>query len=405
VSGHPSVVITRVPEPDAALGNALVQLQKVVWGSEPDDVLPSWRFVVAPRTGGELFVAHAGSELVGFALCSAGLEENEAYLYLDLLGVHPDHRHARVGEKLMRTIISGEHENLVWRLRWTFDPLEGANANLYLGKLGARGIRFLPNLYGSMARAGQEGERSDRLLADLSLMPSLADERVRQPRPALVLDHSAEPTGTLPPRVALAVPARYAELRATDPDAARTVRAGVGSLLERLFADGFNVTDFERGDRVNFLVLERAPTVSPDELERRRRDEEVSECIDADIDDETAQLIARHVANHLVERRTRLHAWAWDLLEDVFRRERPEAAWRVLLATLPLVKANDDALCLLAAGPLEDLIADHGARLIDRIEDLARRDIDFARLLGGVWQSSTPDDIWRRIEKVRHHVW
>jgi chorismate synthase len=400
------IEITSVPEPDAALGDQLVQLQKAVWGSEPDDVLPSWRFVVAPRTGGELLVAHAGGELVGFALCSPGIEEHETYLYLDLLGVHPSHRHARVGEQLMRALVEAALKRAIFKVRWTFDPLEGANANLYLAKLGARGIRFLPNLYGSMARAGQQGERSDRLLAELDLMTRLSGERMRQPRPQLVLLPSATLPDVLPARIALAVPASYAKLRVSHPEPTREVRLGTGRILEQLFAAGFTITDFERGEHTNHLVAERAPAAdSSADGATRTSDADGDDVSNEDIDDETARVIARHVARHLEDREQRKCQWAWELFTWEFRTTRPEAAWRILLIVWPLVKSNDDALGLLAAGPLEDLIADHGARLIDRIEDLARRDIDFARLLGGVWQSSTPDDIWSRIEKVRHHVW
>jgi chorismate synthase len=397
-----AITIQSVPEPDAALGDQLVQLQKAVWGSEPDDVLPSWRFVVTPRTGGELLVAHAGGELVGFALCSPGIEkEYETYLYLDLLGVHPSHRHARVGEQLMRALAEAAPERFVYKLRWTFDPLEGANANLYLAKLGARGIRFLPNLYGSMARAGQQGERSDRLLAELDVVAELRGPRMRQPRPLLVVDPTTVLPASLPARIALAVPASYAKLRASDTESARAVRLGSGRILEQLFAAGFAITDFERGEHTSHLIAERAPPASADDSNHEKDAELQGE----DIDDEAARVLARLVAEHLLDRHHRVHQWAWELFSWDLRIKRPEAAWRIFLATWPLVKSNDDALVLLAGFPLEDLIANHGARLIERIEDFARRDIDFARLLGGVRQSSTPDDIWRRIEKVRHHVW
>lgn len=57
---------------------------------------------------------------------------------------------------------------------------------------------------------------------------------------------------------------------------------------------------------------------------------------------------------------------------------------------------------ILAAGPLEDLIAYQGVVTIDRIEEEAKRDPSFASLLGGVWQSATIDDVWKRIEACRN---
>lgn len=269
----PPVEIVRVGEPDAALGDALVDLQERVWGSEPEDVMPSWRFVVAPRTGGELLIARAAGAMVGFALCSPGIAGGSfdvrstaprPHLYLDLLGVRPDQRHARVGERLMRELVRVTAQRGLDRIRWTFDPLEGANANLYLAKLGARGIAFLPNLYGSMARAGQQGERSDRLLAELSVSAgATSDDRGARPspttRPAVVLraDTPHASAADLPAHVALAVPASYADLRRCDPAAARAVRLGSGHLLTQLFAAGHLVTGFERGTDHNLLLLER----------------------------------------------------------------------------------------------------------------------------------------------------
>ena len=77
----------------------------------------------------------------------------------------------------------------------------------------------------------------------------------------------------------------------------------------------------------------------------------------------------------------------------------PEDAWRVILAVLSL-KPNANIIGILAAGPLEDLIEDQGAKFIDRIEDEARRNPAFRHLLGGVWESGTRE-IWTRIEKAR----
>src|SRR5690606_29755394 len=68
----------------------------------------------------------------------------------------------------------------------------------------------------------------------------------------------------------------------------------------------------------------------------------------------------------------------------------PEDMWRVILAVLSQ-KPSDGVIEVLAAGPLEDLIKDQGAKFIERIENEARADPAFRNLLGGVWKSGTPD--------------
>ena len=88
---------------------------------------------------------------------------------------------------------------------------------------------------------------------------------------------------------------------------------------------------------------------------------------------------------------------------DRLAHAEPEAAWALILEILAHAPSQD-ALALLAAGPLEDLIEYHGPSFIDRIELCARRDPKFRYLLGGVWQSSTPE-VWSRVEAARVSAW
>src|SRR3954465_1457449 len=44
-----------------------------------------------------------------------------------------------------------------------------------------------------------------------------------------------------------------------------------------------------------------------------------------------------------------------------------------------------DAVAVVSAGPLEDLVYDHGAALVDEIESRARQDPAFAKALCSVW--------------------
>ena len=77
----------------------------------------------------------------------------------------------------------------------------------------------------------------------------------------------------------------------------------------------------------------------------------------------------------------------------------PEKAW------LAIVQATKEPRFLpylgnLAAGPLEDLIAQHGDLLMDRVEVLAKQDESFAQLLQGVWQYKMKDKTWARVQAV-----
>jgi hypothetical protein len=64
-----------------------------------------------------------------------------------------------------------------------------------------------------------------------------------------------------------------------------------------------------------------------------------------------------------------------------------------------------DQIPVLAAGPLEEVLSYHGAAVIDRVEEEARRSSDFCHLLGGVWKNQMPDEIWQRVLKVAPNRW
>ena len=81
-----------------------------------------------------------------------------------------------------------------------------------------------------------------------------------------------------------------------------------------------------------------------------------------------------------------------------------ELLWRFVTAAYKR-DLLDKTVAILAAGPLEDLLADNGPEYIERVEELARRDPTFNYLLGGVWRSTMTDEIWRRVRAARLNVW
>ena len=96
-------------------------------------------------------------------------------------------------------------------------------------------------------------------------------------------------------------------------------------------------------------------------------------------------------------------SWAFDEMWTVLKTD-PELAWRIVLAAceeemLPEVAA------FFAAGPLEDLLVNHGPVVIDRVVSEAQRNPKLNFLLGGVWQRTIPKEIWERVAEVRREVW
>ena len=79
--------------------------------------------------------------------------------------------------------------------------------------------------------------------------------------------------------------------------------------------------------------------------------------------------------------------------------EKPEQLWLLILK----IHHRDQSIAIqqvLAAGPIEDLLAKHGDAFIDRVEVEAGRDPLFAKLLGGVWKNDMSDAVWSRLKAV-----
>jgi hypothetical protein len=91
------------------------------------------------------------------------------------------------------------------------------------------------------------------------------------------------------------------------------------------------------------------------------------------------------------------HNWAFGAWFGM--RDDVEAVWSFILAVIQKGQSRR-VMELTAAGPLEDLLADHGSEVIERVESEAKSNPSFARLLAGVWQSDTPTPFWRRVQVV-----
>jgi hypothetical protein len=92
--------------------------------------------------------------------------------------------------------------------------------------------------------------------------------------------------------------------------------------------------------------------------------------------------------------------WTASLMLDLARIE-PGLCLDVVLAALPLCRQSEE-VALIAAGPLEDVIAAHGAALIGRIEAEAAGSARLRLALSGVWpEGSAGTPLWGRVQAAR----
>jgi len=125
-------------------------------------------------------------------------------------------------------------------------------------------------------------------------------------------------------------------------------------------------------------------------------------------DEELERLVGAWIAHEIAPEgspESEANWWAHTrVLEWSIVDAKPELLWQFVAAAYKR-EMPDTAFAVLAAGPMEDLLAHHGPDYIDRVEELARKDPKFNRLLGGVWKNSMTDEIWHRVQAIRKEVW
>jgi hypothetical protein len=93
--------------------------------------------------------------------------------------------------------------------------------------------------------------------------------------------------------------------------------------------------------------------------------------------------------------------WAIDKFMDAVQ-SNPELAWEAIVKIVQR-RPSEKVLGMLSAGPLEDLLEQHGENFILRIEKISSADACFRKMLEHIWKSSTPE-IWERLNAAKGKV-
>jgi predicted GNAT superfamily acetyltransferase len=249
---------------------ACEDLQRQVWGMPERDIVPLVELAATRTARGVIAGAYASPDvLAGFVFGFWGLDgEGRIYHYSRMVGVHPSFRGRGLARRLklyQRRVVLARGVSLV---RWTFDPLEGENASLNVGKLGVVVSDYIVDYYGMKKDEVNRGMPTDRFFVHWHLDSDRVGQRVEAGRPALDV---AELLSLLPsalssrprddgdmavdredpeaegPEVAMEIPAEIRSLKANDLDEALRWRMAVRRVSERLFDRGYRVEEFATG--------------------------------------------------------------------------------------------------------------------------------------------------------------
>lgn len=266
--------------------------QRVIWDVlDNTQVVPLHVLITAQTNGGLAAGAFDPADhMIGFLFGFLGRTDDGHLKHCShLMGVLPDVRRSGVGEALKRFQREYVLAQGIDLITWTFDPLEGVNASLNIGKLRTIARAYYPNLYDEMADNLNTGIPTDRfevewwlnsprvvtptprpLYADLIatgaqlINPALMGDRVVSPG-AL----QAIPTNSR--YVLIEVPASYQAIKKESMQLAQAWRFHTRVAFMSAFAAGYVVMDFiseaprsETITRRNFYVLEKsAPSDQP----------------------------------------------------------------------------------------------------------------------------------------------
>lgn len=211
-----------------------VGLQRQVWGFTDLDVVPSALFVVAAHSGGQVFGACTGNEIIGFVMALAGVREGKPFLHSHMAAVLPAYQNAGIGRRLKLQQRADALARGIRRVEWTFDPLELRNAYFNLERLGAIARHYLPNLYGRTTSPLHAQLPTDRLLAEWWLDSPRVEACV-----------AGRPVARPAAAERIQVPAQIGEWRHRSPRSAERAQLVVRAQLEHWFGKGYAAVGFE----------------------------------------------------------------------------------------------------------------------------------------------------------------
>ncbi|WP_135256043.1 GNAT family N-acetyltransferase [Thermus caldilimi] len=234
---------------------AVVELQREVWGRAESDLVPRGLLIAVQDEGGLVAGAFVEGRMVGFVF---GFPTQDPTLqHSHMLGVLEAYRGTGAALLLKRFQRDWCLARGIRRVVWTFDPLRGPNANFNLRKLGATAKTYLPDHYGPMTGINA-GAPSDRLLAEWELLSERVYARIYAPPEEPRVDdlpqaNRVEEEKPLEafldlegPRLLFQIPEDWGRILREDPALALAWREHSRLVLGHYFARGYRAVDFTR---------------------------------------------------------------------------------------------------------------------------------------------------------------
>jgi predicted GNAT superfamily acetyltransferase len=269
--GEPPLTVAVLRSPEDCARCELIYRE--AFGLAPDDGSLNARLLIGlSRNSGMVIGAHAGGDLVGFALSFLARKDGDGrlYQYSQTAAVRPGWQGRGVGRAMKFGQRSAALAAGIDLVRWTFDPLLAVNAHFNLDVLGAVATSLARDLYGPMAAPDDRGEPTDRFVADWELRDPEVEARAEvaaraedpvvaaaRARPGTVREPVLVRPGELrageqqagPDTTLLGIPADWRSFRRSSPPAAGPLRDRILGHAQQLMSAGLAAVSCTRLDR------------------------------------------------------------------------------------------------------------------------------------------------------------
>ena len=258
----------------------VIALEQDIWGTAvPEDAVGIPLFVASVKRGAILLGAYADGQLAGFVYSFPGLKDGRPMQWSHMLGVRREFRASGLGCALkleQRRVALAMGTDL---MEWTFDPLVAVNAHLNVRRLGVVAGDYLVNVYGDSVSPLHTGAPTDRFIAQwwmrsprveaaLGGMPAPGGEEPWRGVPCVNaverrgdwLACSGHDLARREPRLAVAIPPRFTDMLARQPDTAQDWRMASRAIFLAYLPRGYRVIDFSfsrHADRGLYLLEAR----------------------------------------------------------------------------------------------------------------------------------------------------
>jgi predicted GNAT superfamily acetyltransferase len=247
----------------------VVQLQAEIWGA-PGETAPAHLLLTIAKEEGIVHLMLDDDRPIGFSYgFLSRTESGQLKLASHQAGVLAAYQSRGLGYRLKLAQREAALARGLALITWTYDPLQSLNARLNLHKLGAVCRTYIPNLYGEMSDALNQGLPSDRFRVDWWLDSPHVAARLRgefpDPAQALANYPLLNPAGSaeapLPADTAdvclVEISANLAKLKTDGPDQARRWRMQTRHIFTTLFERNYSAIDLLRYDGRSFYLLQR----------------------------------------------------------------------------------------------------------------------------------------------------